>query len=97
MNEFPAAFDNILTTAESDFKKEMLVDSTLSLIFDWDFLTAWIACTTWAEVADALENHESGGDVTDEMKIEVSLMRSVFLLCITALYNNPYSTGIQIM
>ena len=89
MSEFPAAFDNVLTTAESDFKKEMMVDSTLSLIFDWDFLTAWIACAPWAEVADALENHD--------MKIAVNLLESVFFLCTTALYNNPCSTGIQIM
>ena len=62
------------------------------MLFDWEFLIAWFACSTWAEISDTLEAQENAGMESD-VKAQASLMRTAFLLCITTLYNNPFSLG----
>ena len=91
----PEALDNIVRLGDSEQETEALKDSTLAFVFDWEFLVAWIGCSTWAEISDSLENQENG-DIDDETKLELNLMRCAFLLCITALYNNPYSARVPV-
>ena len=97
MSELPNAVSNfsLYTDGNEAMKthlKSLEKEALLTMVFDWDFLMAWVGCSTWAEISDELENHEST-NVGDDIKEQIVLMRSAFLLVITTLYNNPLTLG----
>ena len=89
--------DNFTTITDNDAaeKKEKLEKGIETMLFDYPFLLAWSASTSWADMSEFLEEQDNGHVDPDIVK-EMQILRNMFLLCVTALHSNPFSLGITI-